>query len=186
MGEREEKWIREVQKGSRKAFDKLVKKYAPLVFHLAYDLMGNREDAQDMTQETFLRAFLNIHQYRGEARFSTWLYRVAYNIGMDIKRKQKRSSIVETPLKEPGVHFPDIPQRSFEGYTGEREAIEKALQTLSDSQRVAITLNYFHGFRMREIGEVLGCSEATVRTHIFRGLRRLRRELRDYSPENES
>ena len=89
MGQGDEKWVRKAQEGSRSAFDKLVYRYVDRIFHLLYDLTGNHEDAQDLTQEAFLRAFLNIRRYRGEAKFSTWLYRIAYNVGIDFKRKNR-------------------------------------------------------------------------------------------------
>lgn len=182
MGQDDEKWVHHVQNGSKRAFDKLVKKYAPLIFHLLYDMVGNYEDAEDMTQETFLRAFMNIDQYRGDAKFSTWLYRIAYNIGIDFRRKGKRISRADWESEKEKVALHWFRERKDEGYTGVGEAIESALKKLTQPQRMSVILNYYHGFRMREISEILGCSEGTVRTHLFRGLRRLRKELRDYSP----
>jgi RNA polymerase sigma-70 factor (ECF subfamily) len=183
MGRDDEKWVSKAQEGSKKAFDRLVRKYAELIFHLLYDLTGNYEDAQDLTQETFLRAFINIRKYRGDAKFSTWLYRVAYNLGIDFMRRRKRGLEVDWESQERKGVLERFDPSDGKGYTGEREAIEGALKTLTQSQRMAVVLHYYHGFQMREIGEVLGCSEGTVRVHLFRALRRLRKQLKDYSPE---
>jgi len=183
MSQEDEKWVHQVRKGSKKAFDKLVRKYAPLIFHLLYDMTGNYEDAEDLTQETFLRAFVNLSGYRGEAKFSTWLYRIAYNIGIDFRRKDKKISRVDLDPQDEKMSLRWFDEKGFKGYTGEEEAIESALKKLTQPQRMTVILNYYHGFRMREIGEILGCSEGTVRTHMFRALRRLRRELKDYSPK---
>ncbi len=182
MGQRDEKWVRQAQKGSKKAFDKLVRKYAPLIFRLLYDMIRRYEDAQDLTQETFLRAYVNIGQYRGDAKFATWLYRIAYNIGIDFKRRKSKMFDVEFTSQEQKLALQGFDGSKLPGYTGEGEAIEAALQKLTHPQRMAVVLNYYHGLRMREIGDILGCSEATVRTHLFRALRRLRRELKNYSP----
>ena len=182
MGQEDEKWILQAQKGSRKAFDKLVRKYAALIFHLLYDLTGNYEDAEDLIQETFLRTFENIGQYRGDSKFSTWLYRIAYNIGIDFRRREKKVYRVDIETEELRGPLRWADKNGQMGYTGESEAIESALKKLTKAQRMTVVLNYYHGFRMREIGEILGCTEGTARTHMFRALRRLRKELRDFSP----
>ncbi len=181
MGSDDGKWVRQTQEGSRRAFDSLVLKYVERIFRLLYDITGNYEDAQDLTQEAFLRAFLNIQQYRGDAKFSTWLYRIAYNLGIDFKRKGRRMPRAGGDFHEQKTTLDRFVSISDQEYTGESEALEAALQRLTSSQRLTVVLYYYHGFRMREIGEILGCAEGTARVHLFRALRRLRKELRDYS-----
>ena len=105
MGRDDEKWICMAQEGSRKAFDRLVQEYVARIFRLLYDMIGNYEDAQDLTQETFIRAFLNIRQYRRAAKFSTWIYRIAYNVAIDFKRRDSRISKVEWESMKPNVTF---------------------------------------------------------------------------------
>lgn len=178
MDRDDEKWVQNAQENSRKAFDKLVRKYVPLIFRLLYDLTGNYEDAQDLTQETFLRAYLNIRQYRGTARVSTWLYRIAYNVAIDFRRREKKMLKVDWGFQERLTvldrYAPDV--KTIESEEG--KAIEVALQKLTRPQRLAVILSYYHGFRMREIGEVLECSESTVRVHLFRALHKLQKELK--------
>ena len=175
-----EEWVRKAQEGSKKAFNKLVQKYVELIFHLLYDITGNYEDAQDLTQETFLRVFTNIRQYRGDAKFSTWLYRIAYNVGIDFKRRKRM--VYNQEFQEQKMILNRFSSNEGAEYTGKTEAIDAALQRLTRPQRMAVVLHYYHGCRMREISEIVGCSEGTVRVHLFRGLRRLRDELKDFSP----
>jgi len=182
MDRDDEKWVRKAQQGSKKDFDKLVGKYVPLIFRLLYDITHNREDAEDLTQEVFLRTYLNIRQYRGDAQFSTWLYKIAYNIGVDFKRQEKKDARIKWEHSDRKMALNKFDTSENE-YTGEREAIETALKGLTQPQSIAVVLHYYHGFQMREIGEIIGCSEATVRVHLFRALEKLRMKLTDHSPE---
>ena len=183
MVDDDEKWIKKAQNGNRNAFDNLIKKYSPRIYYLLLDMTSNTEDAQDLTQETFLKAFQKIGGYRSEAMFSTWLYRIAYNIGIDFARRKKRRRSVGLD------HFmmkktPDNNEYKSNGIDiWEKEAVTGALKKLTHSQRAATILYYYHGFRMKEIGEILGCREATARVHLFRALGRLRLQLKDYSRE---
>lgn len=182
MGRDDDKRVLLAQKGSRRAFDTLVLEYTPRIFRLLYDLTGNYDDAKDLTQEAFLKAYMNIEKFRGEAKFSTWLYRIAYNVAVDFKRKDGK--MLKTDWKSQGKSASLMSYDPSETgvYSGRKEAIDAALQKLTPSQRTAVVLNYYHGFRMREIGEILGCSESTARVHLFRALRRLKDELKDFSP----
>ncbi len=170
-----ESWIEKAQRGSKSAFNKLVKKYTAPIFRLLYDMTGNYQDSQDLAQETFLRAYLKIKQYRGEAKFTTWLYRIAHNIAIDYLRGRRTVSVQGN---EQWIESQKA-GRDEKEYTGESELLEKALKTLVPSQRSAVVLHYYHGMKMKEIGDLLGCSEATARVHLFRGLNHLRVILKD-------
>ena len=182
MGREEDKWVRLAQQGSRRAFDKIVRLYTPRIFRLLYDMTGSYEDAKDLTQEAFLKAYVNVRSFRGEAKFSTWLYRIAYNVAVDHKRKDGKMVRVDWESREKAGALKGYDPTDSGVYTGSREAIEAALQKLTPSQRTAVVLNYYHGFQMREIGDILGCSESTARVHLFRALRKLKDELKDFSP----
>lgn len=182
MGHDEDKWVRLAQQGSRRAFDKIVRLYTPRIFRLLYDLTGNYEDAKDLTQEAFMKAYVNVNRFRGEAKFSTWLYRIAYNVAVDYKRKDRKMVRVDWESQEKAASLKSYDPSESGIYTGSHEAIETALQKLTPSQRTAVVLNYYHGFRMREIGDILGCSESTARVHLFRALKKLKDELKDFSP----
>ena len=182
MGRSITQWVDLAQNGSKKAFDELIKEYADFIFHFLYDMTGHYEDAKDLTQDVFLRAYKHIHQYRGDAKFSTWLYRIAYNLGIDYCRKRKRIKQVDIVTNENEISQNLSGGRDPESHIGMGEAIEKALQKLTHMQRTSVVLHHYQGFSMREVGDVLGCSESTARVHLFRALRHLRRLLKDYSP----
>jgi RNA polymerase sigma-70 factor (ECF subfamily) len=187
MKDKDEKWIKKAQEGSKQAFNKIIQDNIPTIFHLLYDMTGNYEDAQDLAQETFIKAFLKIGQYSSKAKFSTWLYRIAYNVAIDFQRKKKRVSNgnLENLYQKKG-HFKNGHLSDKMEYSGENEAIESALSKLTDAQRMAVVLHYYHGFKTREIGEMLGCSEGTARVHLFRAIRHLRKDLRQLSPKENS
>ena len=173
-----EQWVKMARAGSRKAFDRLSKRYTPFIFRFLYDLTGNYEDARDLTQDTFLKAYTGLGNFRGDSKFSTWLYKIAYHLGIDYKRSARHRSGVtvdETSEKfmkdtEPEPVDPDT-----------RSAMEKGLKKLTPPQRTAVVLHYYHQCRMREIGEILGCSESTVRVHLHRAMNHLRKELKDFA-----
>ncbi|MFC1502255.1 RNA polymerase sigma factor [bacterium] len=186
MNSNDEKWIKKAQQGSRHAFDKIIQNNIQSIFRLLYDMTGSYEDAQDLTQEAFLRAFLKIKQYSGKARFSTWLYRIAYNIAIDFQRQKKRYSNGDWTLQYDSTLLKNNLLQKEEAYSGENEEIETALTKLTGPQRMAIILHYYHGFKAKEIGEILNCSEGTIRVHLFRAIQHLRKELRSLSPKEES
>jgi len=184
MEQDDKKHVLEAQTGSRKAFDKLVNKYANLVFCLLYDMTGNYDDAQDLTQESFLQAFSHIRNYRGDAKFTTWLYRIAYNVAIDHKRREKKLKPVQWDIKEHEVVLGKMGKTTRIHYQEEKVMLEKALEKLTHQQKMAVVLHYYHGFKMREIGDIINCSEGTVRVHLFRALRKMRVELKDFDPGN--
>ncbi|MCD6115822.1 sigma-70 family RNA polymerase sigma factor [bacterium] len=175
MKQKEEKWINEAVQGSNRAFAKLVKIYTGMIFKLTYNMTGNLEDAKDITQETFTRAFINISSFNRKSKFSTWLYRIAYNKSVDLLRKKSR---INTGLDESKFNIPENSSKKF--YTGKQDAIEKALGTLTQNQKTAVVLYYYHNCSLKEIAEVLGCAHSTARVHLFRGLKKLKKELKDF------
>ena len=177
--------VQATREGNRAAFNKLVVKYQDKVFYLAYDLIGEYDDAKDIAQEAFIRAYEKLHQFEDRAQFSTWLYRITVNLAMDQHRRRKRR-----PLESIDDHIQEIERQKSSEQTEEslqaeeqlqtdvqRAHLDEALKRLSDHQRVAVVLKYFQQKSSREISQVIGCSENTVRIHLFRGLRNLRRHL---------
>ena len=185
MKDKDEKWILKAQEGSKQAFNKIIQDNVQTIFHLLYNMTGNYEDAQDLAQETFIRAFLKIDQYNRKAKFSTWLYRIAYNVAIDFHRKKKRfyNEYPESLNQKANLNNKQLIIQKE--YSEENEAIKSALSNLTGPQRMAIILHYYHGFKTREIGELLGCSEGTARVHLFRAIRHLRKDLGQYSKKEE-
>jgi len=174
--------------GNRAAFGKLAKKYQNKVLYLAFDLVGDYEDARDIAQEAFIKAFEKLAQFEERAQFSTWLYRITVNLSMDIHRRRKRKphESLEENIQE--IERQKKAEQNEEGLRAEtllqnvaqRKQLELALQKLSNHQRVATVLKYFHQKSSKEIAVVLDCSESTVRIHLFRALRNLRKHLQGW------
>lgn len=185
MTDSENRLIHNAKAGNKRAFSKLVKRHQERVLFLAYDLVGNWEDAKDLAQEVFLRAFQRLPQFQEKAKFTTWLHRITVNLAYDWRRKKKKHTLYSlesemNPAERSAAlslsddsPLPDSPIESSEFW----QEIEKIIKKLSPNQRTAITLRYFHQNSIKEIAEVLDCAESTVRIHIFRALTHLREIL---------
>jgi RNA polymerase sigma-70 factor (ECF subfamily) len=175
MTGRERRLINAAKEGDRTAFGKIVESYQDRILFLAFDLMGNYDDAKDLAQEVFIRAFQKLTQFEERSKISTWLYRITVNLAMDTHRKTRNNQMVsididiETPIEDPGS------RRIERAET--RAQIESALDILSLNQRTAIVLKYFHEREPREIAEMMGCTQSTVRNHLFRAMQKLRKVL---------
>lgn len=180
------KLVQSAKSGSSAAFGKLIKKYQQKVLYLAFDLIHDYEDAKDIAQEAFIKSFEKLHQFEERAQFSTWLYRITVNLAMDQHRRRKRrpQDSLEQNIQE--IEQQKIIEQTEEGRRSERELqtlaqreqIDKALDNLSENQRVATILKYFHQKSSKEIAEVLGCSESTARIHLFRAVKNMRKHLK--------
>jgi len=189
MADIDQKLIQKAQRGDRRAFGKLVKKYRNKVLYLAYDLLGNYDDAQDVAQSVFLRVFSGIRNFKGKSSFSTWLYRITVNLSIDFKRsKYRRSSVsIDKNIRDEDDPMPGkIILRDKDKDPLERleikdlnEQIENALDTLSEQQREAFVLRHYHGMSMDEISKILECKPGTVRSHLFRAINKLREYLKE-------
>ena len=168
--------------GDTESFNQLIKRWEKPIFALAYRTIGREEDARDICQETFLRAFRGLSGFKGEAKFSSWLYRIALNLCRDWIRRERRAPVVPTP---DGV---DLVELAGEGDDVERvddrvvrddlsRVVARAMRTLPEEQRTAIVLKEYHGLTFQEIADMLGCPLSTVKTRLYQGLTVLRREL---------
>lgn len=168
--------------GDRDSFDQLVQRWERQIFALAYRTLGREDDARDVCQETFLRAYRALPGFKGEAKFSSWIYRIAVNLCRDWMRKQRRTPVVQVPE---GMDLADLaaergPVESIETLVARRQLSNKvavAMRTLPDEQRTAILLKEFHGLTFQEIAEMQGCPLSTVKTRLYQGLTVLRRQL---------
>jgi RNA polymerase sigma-70 factor (ECF subfamily) len=168
--------------GDLDSFNQLVVRWERPIYALAYRVIGREEDARDVCQETFLRAFRSINGFRGQAKFSSWLYRIALNLCRDWIRRERRSPTVQAPE---GVDVIELaaeqgPVESIEDLVSRRDVgrhVAVAMQALSDDQRTAIILKEYQGLTFQEIADLLGCPLSTVKTRLYQGLTVLRREL---------
>lgn len=180
--------VRQVQAGDVAAFDRLILKYRERVFGVIYNLTANREDASDLTQDTFIKAFQAVNRFQGHCSFFTWLYKIAVNTTLGHLRKNRlRSFFSLEKLHEDGTNAEVLEQltdkRGADRDTYLRELQEKlneALQKLSIPHRTVITLFEIDGLSHSEIAEVVGCSEGTVRSRLHYAKQFLQGELNKY------
>ena len=168
--------------GDSNSFNELVRRWERPIYALAYRQLGREEDARDVCQETFLRAYRALSGFRGQAKFSSWLYRIALNLCRDWMRRERRTPIVAVPED---VDLMDLasargPSESMEDRVARNDltrAVERAMALLPDEQRTAILLKEYHGLTFQEIADLVGCPLSTVKTRLYQGLTMLRREL---------
>jgi RNA polymerase sigma-70 factor (ECF subfamily) len=182
--------IRAVQRGDQDAFEELVRAYDHNVVRLAMNLLRSPEDARDVYQEALLRVYRNIHSFRFDCSFHTWLYRIVTNICLDHLRKRKvrkeEQTVVETAegpvdridtFEEPGAGAD--PERSYWNRQLNHR-IESALTGLTPRERMVFELRHYQGLRLRNIGEMLGTSEEAAKNCLFRATQKMRSQLGDF------
>ncbi|MHB1935184.1 MAG: RNA polymerase sigma factor [Acidobacteriaceae bacterium] len=180
--------IREAQKGSRAAFDALVRQYDQAVLRLALHLTGSEQDAQDIHQEAFLKAYRHIGSFRFECSFYTWIYRIVTNLCLDQLRRRKTrredpSIIIDAAGEEHDTMVNVSDDRAMANPAREldrkilAENIQTALATLTPRERTVFELKHYQGLRLRTIGEMLNTTEETAKNTLFRATRKLRTQL---------
>ena len=168
--------------GDAESFNQLILRWERPIYALAYRVIGREEDARDVCQETFLRAFRALPGFKGQAKFSSWLYRIALNLCRDWIRRQRRAPVMQMPEGvDPGELAAERgPVESIETLVARRElsaVVEEAMALLPEEQRTAIILKEYHGMTFQEIAEMQGCPLSTVKTRLYQGLTVLRRHL---------
>lgn len=172
--------VRRVQRGDASAFEELVAAYEKNVYNLALRMTGSPEDAEDMAQEAFLKAYNSIHSFRGDSKFSVWLYRIVSNVCLDFLRKRsKRQTVSLSAEDEDGeevqIDLADTAQ-SPEALLEKkltRESVRRGLRQLPPDARQILLLREIQGLSYEEIGETLGLEPGTVKSRIFRARKRL-------------
>ncbi len=180
--------IREAQNGSRTAFDALVRQYDHAVLRLALHLTGSEQDAQDIHQEAFLKAYRYLGKFRFECSFYTWIYRIVTNLCLDHLRRRKSRREEQSVVLDSGGEEMDLlnnlsdnrsmadPARELDRkILGER--IQEALGKLTPRERMVFELKHYQGLRLRTIGEMLNTTEETAKNTLFRATKKLRTSL---------
>jgi RNA polymerase sigma-70 factor, ECF subfamily len=175
--------VERAQSGDSDAFRLLVEQHSRVIFRLAFRMTGNEQDAEDVVQETFLRAYRRLSDYEARASFSTWLYRIASNYALDLIRMRKRHEdrrergsseerdvLQSIPEASPG------PDRIVYG-SQVKDRVNAALDELSAQERTAFVLRHFEGLSIEEIGRTLGTGTNATKHSIFRAVQKLRRSL---------
>jgi RNA polymerase sigma-70 factor (ECF subfamily) len=186
----EQELIREAQDGSREAFEALVRQYDHAVLRLAQHLTGNEQDAEDIHQEAFLKAYRYLGNFRFECSFYTWIYRIVTNLCLDhLRRRKTRREDSATVLDSSGdemdllANVPEVranfdPIRELERKRMAAQ-ITSALDTLTPRERMVFELKHYQGLRLRTIGEMLNTTEETAKNTLFRATKKLRANLAD-------
>ncbi|SEG60730.1 RNA polymerase, sigma subunit, ECF family [Bryocella elongata] len=180
--------IRQAQKGDRAAFDTLVRRYDRSVLRLALHMLGNEQDAQDVHQDAFIKAYRHLSNFRFECSFYTWLYRIVTNLCLDqLRRRKSRREDPSTATDAAGEEM-DLLANITDGRAGanparelERKtmhtAIQSALDELTPRERTVFELKHYQGLKLRTIGEMLSTTEETAKNTLFRATRKLRAKL---------
>ena len=182
MASSDEELVARSMGGDLDSFNQLVLRWERPIYALAYRVIGREEEARDVVQETFLRAFRGIKNFRGQAKFSSWVYRIALNLCRDWIRRERRAPIQATPE---GIDLVELaaeqgPVESIETLVARHDLskiVEQAMALLPDEQRTAIILKEYHGMTFQEIADLQGCPLSTVKTRLYQGLTVLRRHL---------
>lgn len=181
--------VRHVKAGDVAAFDQLISKYRERIFGIIYNMTSNREDAADLTQDTFIKAFQSIHRFGGQSSFFTWLYRIAINSTLSHLRKSRLRSFFsleridsdEPVAKEIIDALTDKTGVDREAYARElQEKLNDAMQKLSTKHRTVVTLFEIDGLSHQEIADVMKCSVGTVRSRLHYAKQLLQAELQNY------
>ncbi len=192
MTRTDEELVARATAGDQDSFNQLVARWERPIYALAYRTLGREEEARDVVQEAFLRAYRGLKGFKGEAKFSSWLYRITLNLCRDWIRKERRAPIVQVPEGVDPVDLADAqisPSESVEDLVGRREmsqAVSRAMADLPDEQRQAILLKEYHGLTFQEIADMLDCPLSTVKTRLYQGLSVLRRRLERRQSEEAS
>ena len=178
------------QKGDVPAFSELVSRYQRRVYAVVYNMTSNKEDAEDLVQEVFVKAHKSLPKFQGKSSFYTWIYRIAVNRTINFVKKRKKRQAWSLDDVDGGIErdpaYVELsskggPRRDF-SISELQEKLNRALQTLSEKHRAVVVLHDIEGVPHDEIGKMLGCSSGTVRSRLFYARQRLQVELKEYGP----
>ncbi len=177
--EQETAWLISVQQGDQDAFGELVKLHQNAVYNLAYRLLGNRVEAEDAAQETFLRAYANLDRYDTARPFRTWLLSIASNFCIDrLRRRRLKWLSIDEPLPPRVLLQSDLPEPEEAVIASERAAlVQRLLAELSPEHRAAVVLHYWYDYSYQEIAEMLRTTESAIKSRLFRARQMLAAKL---------
>lgn len=181
--------VRQAQEGRLSAFDELIRRYQERVYATIYHMTSNHEDANDLTQETFVKAYKALGSFKGDSGFFTWVYRIAVNKTINFlkQRKNRHNGYSLNDLDFNAEHDPDLvaliseknPRRDL-NLSELQEKLNEAMQKLSDTHRLVVTLHDVQGLSHEEIGKIMDCNPGTVRSRLFYARQQLQGSLADY------
>ena len=180
--------VRRAQSGEYSGFDGLVQRYQERIYATVYHMTSNHEDANDLTQETFIKAYKALGSFKGDSSFFTWVYRIAVNKTINfLKTRKNKIHLSLNDLDFNAEHDPDLvafvsdktPRRDI-GLSELQEKLNEAMQRLSDVHRLVVTLHDVQGLSHEEISKIMDCNTGTVRSRLFYARQQLQGYLSDY------
>ncbi len=182
--------IEQFQNGNTAVFDTLFTRYQKRTYRLVQRFVSNHEDALDITQDAFIRAYQGLSNFKSQCQFYSWLYRITVNLCIDFLRKKSRSEVMvyesEDSDELPMANFPDLRSVSPAKAAENKELrlqIRKAIRQLPPKQRQIFILRHWDGLSLKDIATVVGRSDGTVKAHLFHAHRNLRKHLQPYLKE---
>ena len=180
--------VKRARKGDLTAYDELVRRYQERIYATVYHMTANHEDANDLAQEAFIKAFQALRSFKGGSSFYTWVYRIAVNKTINfLKQRKNRGQMSLDDLDFNAEHDPDLvalisdktPRREV-GLAELQEKLNAAMQKLSEPHRLAVTLHDVQGLSHEEIAKIMDCNVGTVRSRLFYARQQLQAYLSDY------
>jgi RNA polymerase sigma-70 factor (ECF subfamily) len=177
-------WVKQSREGDHAAFTALIRLHQQMIHSLAYRMTGSSEDAKDLAQEAFIRAYQQLDSFSGSAKFSSWLCRIAINVCLDWQRREIRRSRLHDHWSLNQV-VEETDADGADGLDDLSRQVQAALLKLPDKQRAAIVLTVYGGHNHAEAAKILGCSETTISWRIFAARRKLKKILSKQGGSNE-
>ena len=186
----EQQLVERARNGEMGAFRELVERYKKKIYYLSLDLTGNHHDAEDLSQEVFIKAYRSLKKFRGDAKFNSWLYRITVNTCISQKRKKSVSAMTlqedfdseNTSQQFSQKESMHNPEHSAEAGLMQQH-IDNALQQLTPRERSIFVLRHYNDLPLKEIAHILKITEGTVKSMLFRGIQKLQKELSFYRRE---
>lgn len=180
--------VRRAQNGDTSAYDQLIRKYQERIYGTVYNMTSNHEDANDLTQETFIKGYSALKSFKGDSSFYTWVYRIAVNKTINfLKLRKNKVHMSLNDVDFQAEHDPDLVQlisdktpRRAANLSELQEKLNEAMQQLSDTHRLVVTLHDIQGLSHDEIAKIMDCNVGTVRSRLFYARQQLQALLADY------
>lgn len=171
--------VKDFQAGNERAFNELVNRHRKGIYYLALGMVGNHDDAEDMAQEAFVRAYQSLAKFKGQSSVYTWFYRITVNLCLNHLRTRRVRSFIGLEKIEMVLPSTDATDTVAE-LKELSETARKAIQALPPKQRAVFILRHFQGLPHAEIAEIMGREEGTIKANYFQAVRKLRRALESY------
>lgn len=187
MGQEQDNiYINKVLNGDRNAYAYLVDKYKTMVYSLAYNITKNRDEAEEVAQETFIKAYQSLRNYQGKAKFSSWLYRIVYNAAISNIRKYEKGKITIDEANVPESLYVES-KKNHELLSAEerKRFLEMALNSLEEDERALVIMYYYEDRELEDIAEITGLTKTNTKVKLFRARKKMLTVLNSYLKEEK-